>query len=139
MRPILVIIPQFPASWLLPSLALTIVAALALAARNLMRPATVGIAAPTESPAGDRSPALLVPLLIAAAIGFVLLFWSRQPIKLHSYGFFLIIGFFAATYSACLEARRRGYDPNLILDLAMPILLVSIVSCRVLFVLLNLD
>ncbi|HVF09865.1 MAG TPA: prolipoprotein diacylglyceryl transferase [Abditibacteriaceae bacterium] len=140
MRPILAVIPQFPVAWLLPSLAITVVAALALAARNLTRPAVVGgIAAPSASPPAQRSQAILVPLLIAAAIGFVLWLWSRQPIKLHSYGFFLIVGFFAATWSACLEARRRGYDPNLILDLAMPILLVSILACRALFVLLNLD
>ena len=103
MRPVLTVIPQFPAAWLLPSLALTVVVALALAARNLMRPRQIAVvdgASPSaDAPAADRSQAVLMPLIIAAAIGFVLFLWSRQPIKLHSYGFFLIIGFFAATLS----------------------------------------
>lgn len=79
------------------------------------------------------------PLLIGAAIIGVLFVWSRNPITLHSYGFFLVLGFFLATWNACLEARRRGYDPNIVLDMAMPMLLATVAMCRVLYVLLNLD
>jgi phosphatidylglycerol:prolipoprotein diacylglycerol transferase len=60
-------------------------------------------------------------------------------IKLHSYGFFLVIGFFLSTWLACLEAKRRGYDPNIILDAAMPLLIVSIVCCRILYFLVYPD
>ena len=63
----------------------------------------------------------------------------QHSITLHSYGFFLILGFFAATWNGCLEAKRRGYDPNLILDLALPMLVVCVLMCRVLYVLLDLD
>ena len=61
------------------------------------------------------------------------------PLKLHSYGLLLVVGFFAAVWNACREAQRRGYKPELILDLALPLLLISIIACRLLYVLLNLD
>lgn len=59
------------------------------------------------------------------------------PVKLHSYGLLLVIGFFAAAWNACREAQRRGYRPELILDLALPLLLVSVLACRLLYVALN--
>jgi phosphatidylglycerol:prolipoprotein diacylglycerol transferase len=59
-------------------------------------------------------------------------------LKLHSYGLLLVIGFFAATWNACREAERRGYKADLILDMALPLLLISVVACRLLYVLLNL-
>jgi phosphatidylglycerol:prolipoprotein diacylglycerol transferase len=61
------------------------------------------------------------------------------PLKLHSYGLLLVVGFFAAVWNACREAERRGYKPELILDLALPLLLVSVIACRLLYVLLNLE
>ena len=111
MRPILAEIPAFPSQWLLPTI---IVAALiGLFASARLKNAT--------------------PLVFAAGLGFVAWLWSRQDITLHSYGFFLVIGFFLSVWLACLEAKRRGYDPNIILDLSMPLLLLSIVLCRVLY------
>jgi phosphatidylglycerol:prolipoprotein diacylglycerol transferase len=44
-----------------------------------------------------------------------------------------VLGFFLSTWLACLEAKRRGYDPNIVLDFAMPLLLISILCCRVLY------
>ena len=73
------------------------------------------------------------PLIFAVGIGFMAYLWSRQSITLHSYGLLLVLGFFLSTWLACLEAKRRGYDPNIILDAAMPLLLVSIALCRVLY------
>jgi len=61
------------------------------------------------------------------------------PVKLHSYGLLLVIGFFLAIWNACREAERRGRKPELILDLALPLLLVSIVMCRLVYVFQNLD
>lgn len=61
------------------------------------------------------------------------------PIKLHSYGLLLVVGFFLATWNACREAERRGRKAELILDIALPLLLFSIIACRLLYVLLNRD
>lgn len=111
MRPILAVIPALPASFVVPIFVLAALLGLGFSARlkNAM------------------------PLLFAGGVAFVAWLWSRQPITLHSYGFFLVIGFFFSVWLACLESKRRGYDPNIILDLAMPLLLVSIVLCRVLY------
>ncbi len=111
MRPILAVIPAFPSQYLIPTIIVAALLGLGAAAR--LKNAT--------------------PLLFAAGVAFVVWLWSRQPITLHSYGFFLVIGFFLSVWLACLEARRRGYDPNIVLDLSMPLLLVSIVLCRVLY------
>lgn len=61
------------------------------------------------------------------------------PIPVHSYGLMLVIGFFVGIWNACREAERRGYKPELILDMALPLLLVSVIACRLLYVILNLD
>jgi phosphatidylglycerol:prolipoprotein diacylglycerol transferase len=61
------------------------------------------------------------------------------PLKLHSYGLLLVIGFFAGVWNACREAERRGYKAELILDMALPLLLASVAACRLLYVFLNLD
>lgn len=82
--------------------------------------------------------AAFMPLLIAAAVGFGLFIWTKRDITLHSYGFFLIVGYFFGTWNACAEAKRRGYDPNIILDLALPMLIVTVIMCRVLYVVLDL-
>ena len=111
MRPILAIIPALPAQFVAPTIAIAVLVGLLAAAR--LKNA--------------------FPLVFAGGVGFIAWLWSRQPITLHAYGFFLVIGFFLSVWLGCLEARRRGYDPNIILDLAMPLLLVSIVLCRVLY------
>ncbi len=117
MRPILAIIPALPAAFLLP-IALVAFLAGAMAAFRLKSAA---------------------PLFFALGVAFLGYLWSRQSITLHSYGLFLVVGFFLSTWLACLEAKRRGYDPNIILDAAMPLLLVSIALCRVLYFLVYPD
>ena len=111
MRPILAVIPAFPSQFLIPTILVALLIGLGAAAR--LKNAA--------------------PLIFAAGVSFVAWLWSRQPITLHSYGFFLVVGFFLSVWLACLEARRRGYDPNIVLDLSMPLLLVSIVLCRILY------
>jgi phosphatidylglycerol:prolipoprotein diacylglycerol transferase len=111
MRPILAIIPQLPQPVFL---ALALFAALG------------GAWAAFKTKNGN-------PLIFAAGVAFMAWLWSRQSITLHSYGLLLVLGFFVSTWLACLEAKRRGYDPNIILDAAMPLLLVSIALCRVLY------
>lgn len=147
MRPILAIIPQLPSTFFLPLTGFTVLVALGLAARNLMLlralPVTGGATAPAvnegaNAPRGDDATiAALMPLAVALALGAGLFLWSRHEIKLHSYGFFLVVGFFSGTWNACQEARRRGYDPNLILDMALPMLAVTVLMCRLLYVILD--
>jgi phosphatidylglycerol:prolipoprotein diacylglycerol transferase len=117
MRPILAIIPALPPSFFIP---IAIVAFL-----------IAGLAAFKIKNAN--------PLIFAAGVAFMAWLWSRQSVTLHSYGLFLVVGFFLSTWLACLEAKRRGYDPNIILDAAMPLLLVSIACCRVLYFLVYPD
>jgi phosphatidylglycerol:prolipoprotein diacylglycerol transferase len=117
MRPILAIIPALPASALVPIVVVAFLVG-ALAAFRLKN---------------------ANPLLFSAGVVFMAWLWSRQSVTLHSYGLFLVIGFFLSTWLACLEARRRGYDPNIILDAAMPLLLISIALCRVLYFLVYPD
>ena len=114
MRPILAIIPPLSSQWLWPLALLSILigGALALKGRNAL------------------------PLALGAGVAVLAWFWTRGPITLHSYGLFLVLGFFVSTTLACLEAKRRGYDPNILLDLAMPLLLVSVVCCRILYFLI---
>lgn len=82
---------------------------------------------------------LLTPLIFGAVVLGVLFVLTRTSITLHSYGFFLILGFGLGTWNACLEAKRRGYDPNLVLDLMLPMLVVTVAFCRLVYVLLNRD
>jgi len=111
MRPILAIIPALPSAFLLP------IALLSLALGGLFSYRIRNWA----------------PIALGAGIAVLAYFWSRSSVPLHSYGLMLVLGFFVSTWLACLEAKRRGYDPNLILDIAMPLLLVSIICCRSLY------
>lgn len=133
MLPTLAEIPVLPATWLPVLAAVVLLCSLAVAARLVM---TNGQSIPAGEPGGALAVAS-TPLIVAAALIGLLFVWSRNPIKLHSYGFFLVLGFFLATWNACLEARRRGYDPNIILDMAMPMLLATVAMCRVLYIVLN--
>jgi len=125
MRPILADIPALPASFLIPLSILVILAGAGLAAFAASKATT------------DKSGAALTPLVTAGALVFLLSLWTRSDIKLHSYGLFLILGFAAATYGACLEAKRKGLSPDVVLDLALPLLAASILACRLLYVALN--
>lgn len=77
---------------------------------------------------------VLVGGAAAAGISVAL---SRGAIPVHAYGVLLMIGFAAGTFNACLEAKRRGLDPNLVLDIMLPMLLVTVAMCRVVYILLN--
>lgn len=148
MRPILAIIPQLSNRLFLPLMGLTLLIALLAVAYNVMQlnralPSNGGGVATSPAPAlSDPHDALMTalsPLMVAVALGVVCFLWTRHAITLHAYGFFLVLGFFMATWNACLEARRRGYDANLILDMALPMLAVTVLMCRLLYVALNLN
>ncbi len=131
MRPTLFIIPQLPQTWLvsLCLFALLVGASLSWRASRVAK-ATI------SSTRSDSSEAF-TPLLGAMAICALLFVSTRSPITLHSYGLMLVIGFGVAVYLSCREAERRGINPNVVLDLALPLLFVSVLFCRVLYVLLN--
>lgn len=133
MLPIIATIPQLPqiAFLALVTLALATGLLLSLRTRAQLRHADAAGAAEAEEPAA------FTPLMLAAFACAMLWVWSRNPIKLHSYGLFLILGFAAAVWSACLEAKRRGRDPNIIVDLALPLLAASIVMCRIVYIALD--
>ena len=126
MRPILFTIPQLPASWLTAAWLLLGVGAAAWIAFNVRTARQNG-----------STPDVVSPLVAALVGGVLALLWSRFSVPLHSYGLFLILGFFIGVYLAIKEAQRRGLDPNIILDLSLPLLLVTVLMCRLLYVALN--
>lgn len=150
MYPIIGTIPPLPAA-LLPLL-ICVVAAVALfvAARDVLRLRAASVALPAMGPraarprtdedkddAPDALAAIITPLFVAALLALLLWVWSRNPIKLHSYGLMLMLGFALATWNACGAARRRGVDPNILLDMAMPLLVASIIMCRAVYIALD--
>lgn len=142
MLPILADIPPLPQSWLWPLCALLVLGGIAVTAAMSRAPipseSLSGAANSSASDdAGARMQAALTPLFFALIGCAMLWVWHRNPIKIHAYGLMLIVGFLASTWMSCAEAKRRGYDPNLIIDLAMPLLLVTIALCRVLYIILN--
>ncbi len=60
------------------------------------------------------------------------------PLVVHTYGFFIALGFMAALGLILREARRVGMDRERIMDLTFYMLLAGIVASRVAYILLNL-
>ncbi|MBU2488313.1 MAG: prolipoprotein diacylglyceryl transferase [Proteobacteria bacterium] len=60
------------------------------------------------------------------------------PLVVHTYGFFIALGFLAALGLILREARRLGVDQDRIMDLAFYMLLAGIVASRAAYILLNL-
>lgn len=56
-------------------------------------------------------------------------------ISIKTYGFFIAIGFLAAMAIAVKEARRIGYDPQLVLDMSFYMILGAIIGSRLFYVL----
>ncbi len=140
MRPILFILPQLSRGALWPLMTATIAFALFFAWRTTQfSAATSNASSSTRNVAAsdEASNALLAPLGMGVLIASFLWIWSRNAITLHSYGLMLVIGFGVATWLSCKEATRRGINPNIILDLALPLLFVSVLFCRILYILLN--
>ena len=65
-------------------------------------------------------------------------FFRLGPISIYAYGTMLLLGFLAGELLAQREARRRGLNPDLILDLAIWILVSSLIFARLVYLLLNL-
>ena len=138
MRPILFILPQLSRAVLWPLLAATTIVALFFAWRaSQLAAATSSRQSSTGNASGGTSDTLLAPLGMGVLVAGFLWIWSRNAITLHSYGLMLVIGFGVATWLSCREAARRKIDPNIVLDLALPLLFVSVLFCRILYILLN--
>ncbi len=143
MYPILAVVPPLSSLWFSVLAALSLALGLGLTARNLSRtsrlaaPGAVAVDAGEAQVQAQPEDSPFAPLFIGAFVVALSWVWSHNPIKLHSYGLLLIVGFVAAAWNASLEAKRRGYDPNIVLDLALPLLLVCIVACRILYIVLN--
>jgi phosphatidylglycerol:prolipoprotein diacylglycerol transferase len=55
----------------------------------------------------------------------------------HTYGFFVAIGFLLAISLAIREAKRVGEDPEKIIDLSLYIIIAAIIGSRLLYVAIN--
>lgn len=60
-------------------------------------------------------------------------------VPLYTYGLFVALGFLTALGLAQKEARRRGENPGLMMDLGFYLLLAAIVGSRVFFLIVNPD
>jgi phosphatidylglycerol---prolipoprotein diacylglyceryl transferase len=59
------------------------------------------------------------------------------PITIFSYGFMLMVAFVVGAALATREARRKGLDPDAILDMTPWVLVASVVGARLVFVAQN--
>ena len=59
------------------------------------------------------------------------------PLSIHTYGFFVAMGFIAGILLAKSEAKRLGEDPERIMDLSFYLLVAAIVGSRLLYIFIN--
>lgn len=59
------------------------------------------------------------------------------PFSIHTYGFFVAMGFIAGILLAKREAKRLGEDPERIMDLSFYLLIAAIVGSRLLYIFIN--
>ncbi len=59
------------------------------------------------------------------------------PLTIHTYGFFIAVGFLIGLGLAIRQAKKEGVPSNSILDLGFYILLAAIIGSRLFFVLIN--
>jgi phosphatidylglycerol:prolipoprotein diacylglycerol transferase len=61
------------------------------------------------------------------------------PFSIHTYGFFIAMGFIAGILIAKREAGRLGEDPERIMDLSFYVLIAAIVGSRLFYIFINPD
>ncbi len=59
------------------------------------------------------------------------------PLTLHTYGFFVALGFLLGLFWCSRESRRRRLDPEIIPDLFFYVVIAALAGARLLYVLLN--
>ncbi|HHY38823.1 MAG TPA: prolipoprotein diacylglyceryl transferase [Clostridia bacterium] len=62
---------------------------------------------------------------------------SIGPFHIYSWGTMFALAFIVGTWLAAKEARRRGYDPGIVVDLAAYSVVSSLIGARLLYVLLD--
>jgi len=60
------------------------------------------------------------------------------PFTIYAYGLMLVLAFFVSSYLASLQAKREGFDPDLIFNLCFLVFISGIIGARVFYVLNNL-
>lgn len=61
------------------------------------------------------------------------------PLEIHSYGLMLAVSFLTGIYFSMYRAKKRGIDPNKIVDLSVIIVISAIAGARFLYVIFHLD
>jgi len=61
------------------------------------------------------------------------------PLEIHSYGLALALSFLLGIYFSMYRARKRGIDPNQVVDLSVGIVISAILGARFLYVIFHLD
>jgi len=59
--------------------------------------------------------------------------------ELHSYGLFLALAFLVGIYTAMKRAKKFGFDPNIIMNLSMVIIISSLIGSRFLYVIFHIE
>lgn len=59
--------------------------------------------------------------------------------ELHSYGLFLALAFLVGIYIATKRAEKFGYNPNIIMNLSIVIIIFSLIGSRFLYVIFHMD
>ena len=59
------------------------------------------------------------------------------PVKIHSYGLMLALAFLTAVWLAQRDAKRKGFDPDAVGDMAIWLLISGVLGARLMFVILN--
>ena len=93
---------------------------------------------------GENVPPLTVSGVLltwlGATVATAILYWLLHrfgPLPIKSYGTMLVIGFIVATAWCMKDGRRLGYQPVIFLDLAVYLLVGSLIGARILYVLLD--
>lgn len=61
------------------------------------------------------------------------------PVTVHTYGLLVAIGLLAGIWMATWQAKKRGLEPELIMDLGFYAIIGGILGARLFFVILNID
>ena len=67
------------------------------------------------------------------------IFFSIGPIAIYSFGTLIAVGYLLAGLLLFRDARRKGENPILLLDLGIGLLLTALIGGRILYILLHLD
>lgn len=90
---------------------------------------------PSAEPDEPTPPDLMFPSLACLFGLWILISGSRAQVPLFGYGLSLMVGFIAAIAVASARAKRRGVDPNHIIDIGMLAVAFGLIGARLFHVL----